>query len=173
MTELIAAHQNLLHQAARLLDRIDPASYTKPSAIFLNSAIGAHVRHCLEHYESLLRGVAQDRIDYDDRSRDQAVETQPAAARARLNSILTALEPFAHPPFPAVEEHTLMVRSAHDGGAGQWHASSIGRELQFLVSHTVHHFALIAGLCHVHGIGVESDFGIAPSTLRHRASCHA
>lgn len=41
------------------------------------------------------------------------------------------------------------------------------RELQFLLSHTVHHFALIATLLERFEIGVPEDFGIAPSTLKY------
>jgi hypothetical protein len=44
--------------------------------------------------------------------------------------------------------------------------SSISRELQVLSSHTVHHFALIAITLRMHGVEIESDFGMAPSTLR-------
>jgi hypothetical protein len=48
--------------------------------------------------------------------------------------------------------------------------SSISRELQVLSSHTVHHFALIAITLRVHGVEIDSDFGMAPSTLRYLAS---
>ncbi|NIP97468.1 MAG: hypothetical protein GWO24_30170, partial [Akkermansiaceae bacterium] len=44
----------------------------------------------------------------------------------------------------------------------------LGRELQFLVSHTVHHFAMIGGICRALGVALEDDFGVAPSTIRHR-----
>ena len=45
--------------------------------------------------------------------------------------------------------------------------SSISRELQVLSSHTVHHFALIAMTLRMHGVELDSDFGMAPSTLRY------
>ena len=48
--------------------------------------------------------------------------------------------------------------------------SSISRELQVLSSHTVHHFALIAMTLRMHGVEIDSDFGMAPSTLRYLAS---
>jgi hypothetical protein len=49
-------------------------------------------------------------------------------------------------------------------------SSTIGRELQSLSSHTVHHFALIAMSLRAMGIPVEEDFGVAPSTLRYRTA---
>jgi hypothetical protein len=48
--------------------------------------------------------------------------------------------------------------------------SSIGRELQALSSHTIHHFALIAITLRLHGFDVDQDFGMSPSTLRYQAS---
>lgn len=48
-----------------------------------------------------------------------------------------------------------------------WHTSSVGRELQFLVNHTVHHFAMIRGICQRAGNELDPDFGMALSTLRH------
>ena len=47
-------------------------------------------------------------------------------------------------------------------------SSTLGRELQFLVSHTVHHFAIIGAICHRMDIELAPTFGIAPSTLKHR-----
>lgn len=172
MTDLTEAHLHLLQQAADLLDAVGETAYTTPSPVFLNSSIGGHIRHCLEHYQSLLAGWPAGRIDYDDRSRDRTVETQPAAARQRLDTIRAALRRLDPSAF-LTDPDPLLVRSAHGSGEGEWHASSFGRELQFLVSHTVHHFAMIAGLCHLHGLPLPSGFGVAPSTLRYRATTHA
>ena len=63
------------------------------------------------------------------------------------------------------------VRTASSpDGAVAWQRSSVGRELQFLVSHTVHHSAMVAASCRVRGLPVSSDYGVAPSTQRHRAA---
>ena len=48
-----------------------------------------------------------------------------------------------------------------------------GRELLFLISHTVHHFALIAFMLRSFGIEPGDKFGVAPSTLRYRQDCQA
>jgi hypothetical protein len=46
-----------------------------------------------------------------------------------------------------------------------WSGTSVGRELQFLVSHTVHHYAVIAAMLRPQGVEPGADFGVAPSTL--------
>ena len=48
--------------------------------------------------------------------------------------------------------------------------SSISRELQVLSSHTIHHFAMIAMTLRFHGIEIDPEFGMAPSTLRYLAA---
>jgi hypothetical protein len=43
----------------------------------------------------------------------------------------------------------------------------MARELGMLLSHTVHHYALIAMLLRARGIEPPADFGVAPSTRAH------
>ncbi len=48
--------------------------------------------------------------------------------------------------------------------------SSVGRKLQVLSSHTIHHFTLMAMTLRALGVPVDPDFGMASSALRYRAS---
>jgi DinB superfamily len=171
MTELIQANLRLLDQTSDLLARLDSGTYVRPSPVFLNSAIGGHVRHCLEHYESLLHGLPAGRVNYDHRARDPGIETQPVLARARVLEIRARLSALGSSALP----DPIMVLMDHGGVSSHeaWQPTSAGRELQFLISHTVHHFAIIAGLCWLHGVPVSEEFGVAPSTVRHRTGCNA
>lgn len=52
--------------------------------------------------------------------------------------------------------------------------SSLMRELVFVGSHTVHHYALIKVIANDQGLQVSSNFGIAPATasfLRNEVEC--
>ena len=167
MTELIQANIQLLDQSRELLQRLDTTTYIKTSPIFLNSAIGGHMRHCLEHYQSLLSGIPDGRINYDHRARDPQVEADPQAAQARMMEITNQLAGLDADQLPKMI--TVLMDHGADSSGGIWQSSSLGREFQFLISHTIHHFALIAGLCRLHGVNICKDFGVAPSTLRHRA----
>lgn len=166
MKELIEANVLLLNQAAALLAGLPAPAYVKTSPMFLNAAIGGHMRHCLEHYHSLLRDLPEGAVDYDRRARDLVLETDVGMARAHLHTICERLAALHAKPAST----GLRVRMDPGGPEAEsaWQSSTLGRELQFLISHTVHHFALIAGLCHCHGLEVAKDFGYAPSTLRHR-----
>ena len=54
---------------------------------------------------------------------------------------------------------------AGDEELPDWSQSSLQRELQFLVSHSVHHYALIRELLRQSGFDAGEGFGVAPSTL--------
>jgi len=166
MNELIKANLLLLDQAAALLALLPADVYVRTSAIFSNASIGGHMRHCLEHYHCLLRDLAAGAVDYDRRARDTATETDAAVALARLHEICKALASLHSQP----GDLALRVRMDHGGAeaCSDWQASTLGRELQFLISHTVHHHALIAGLCNQHGQVLVAGFGFAPSTLRYQ-----
>ena len=67
-------------------------------------------------------------------------------------------------------ETELTVRSDTPAGAQGAEATSrstLHRELQFLVGHSVHHFALIALILRQEGFDPGREFGVAPSTLAH------
>ena len=103
-------------------------------------------------------------MDYDCRRRGTEVETNRQAAldviRRQEQQLLAfprtrsdgrcGLTVLVNRDLPPVEEST-----------------TVGRELAFLLSHTVHHNALIAVLVKTLGVTVPEDFGYAPSTLAH------
>ena len=67
-------------------------------------------------------------------------------------------------------DESVFVRQEGSGRGddARWMPSSRLRELDFLLSHTVHHQALTAIICRLVGVEVDEEFGVAPSTLRHR-----
>jgi hypothetical protein len=127
--------------------------------------VGAHLRHVIEHYESLIEAVSTRSVDYDRRPRDPALETTASLARKRLHALRQHLALWK-PDLLNVQVHVL----GQGGTLGDFNfrvMSSIGRELAFLASHAVHHFALLASHCQQHGIPTPAHFGKAPSTVAH------
>jgi uncharacterized damage-inducible protein DinB len=168
--DAVADNVALLRQGVALVARLGAQSFTGVSEHCPGGSVGAHVRHCLDFYVAFLDGVTEGRIDYDARERDAELETVPARALRVLEEIAARL----HALRAADRDAPLLVRgdgSAHDEGV--WTRSSIGRELQFLVSHTIHHFALIGFLLRANGHAVDGLFGVAPSTARHWESTGA
>lgn len=163
MTNLLLANCGLLQQGIDLLARHDDASYCRADAKTFGSGIGPHFRHVLDHYKSFLAGAADGFIDYDRRVRDTLMETDRGAALAEMAATRASLSVAELDLDAAVDVGV----SASISGPDYRSRSSVGRELQFLVSHTVHHYALIAIASRILGVRPDESFGVAPSTLKY------
>ena len=158
-----------LRQGIALMSQLNPEAYTRKHASCYDSSIGGHVRHNLDHFFCFRDGCKAGQVDYDARERDEFLETNPDYAASKMEELILFFESLAEMDL----DQPLKVKM--DSGAnheetGDWSESSIRRELQFLISHTIHHYALIATLCAGDGLELPKDFGIAPSTLRYRKS---
>lgn len=167
----IMADDNIayLQQAIGLLERLDDGLYTRTSPATYRSGIGGHVRHCVDHYTNFLAGRPAGRIDYDARARDPRIEQDRRVAVACLRAIITGLEELR----AAGADDSVQVKmdcGDDSDPASWWSQSTVGRELQFLVSHTVHHYALIGFILKSQGFDTGPEFGLAPSTIRFNRS---
>jgi hypothetical protein len=126
-------------------------------------SIGGHFRHNLDFIGSFLNGVAERRIDYSRRERDVCVERDRNYALERFELGERSLRSITDEVF----ESMLLVRSEID--AGRWYASSVAREIEFVLSHTIHHHALIAEKMKCLGLSAPEAFGVSSSTLRYWA----
>ncbi|MFN0179669.1 MAG: DinB family protein [Gemmatimonadales bacterium] len=159
---MIDANRRCLAQGIALLTTLTDDQFACPRGAW--SPVGAQYRHVLEHYQCLLEGVAGGRVDYDARRRDVTLEqsrTRALEVTADLEQGLAQL--IGRPASLALE---VQLRCDVDRG-DCWTASTLGRELQFLVSHSVHHYALIKLLLANDTIELDQEFGTAPSTLSH------
>lgn len=154
-----------LQQGSSLLRRIDDALYRQRLTAVFAGSIGSQVRHNLDFYASLLEGLSTGSIDYEARRRDTVIEASRDAAAVEIERICRELASVSRAP-PAL---LLRMRSDEDGRAA-WATTSLSRELDFLLSHTIHHYAIVAIMCRLMGVQPEADFGVAPSTLRYWAS---
>lgn len=162
---LVADNILLLEQCAEVLEGLPPGAYGASDERCLGGSIGGHVRHCLEHYGSFLAGLDAGQLDYEQRARDRRLQTQLGTACSALRGTAAAL---ARSLAFARLDRPLEVLAEGEASDGEATTSSIGRELGFLLSHTIHHCALIAVLMRLRGLATPPGFGVAPATLRHR-----
>lgn len=166
LTNLLAQTvKQILRQGVDLLGEIDDRLYTatEENSATCGGAIGGHFRHCIEFISCFLCGVESGRVDYETRARNQRIETEREFAIAEILQTIDALEGLSLPE----SGNKLLVKPEDFAGSEDfWCASSIERELEFLQSHTIHHYALIAFKLRALGFEVSPEFGIAPSTLR-------
>ncbi len=162
-------HDNveIVRQGIAALGRLGAELYARPAFPDGTGSIGSHYRHILDHYQAFFSGLESGRVDYDARERDPATETNIATARARAEATVRELTEIS----PDRLDRTIAVNTRTTSQVHQppeWAPCTVRRELAFLLSHTVHHYALINLLARAGGIELHASFGVAPSTLVHR-----
>jgi uncharacterized damage-inducible protein DinB len=166
---LIEMNLRSLREVIRLLERLDDAAYSTAPRDFAPQSAGRHLRHIVEFYQCFFEGLPSSHIDYDARRCDRAIERSRDCASAAIQSIIRLLETHSELRHEGIV--WVRVEDAESSGVREnFMQSSISRELQMLSSHTVHHFASIAMTLRMHGVRMDPDFGMAPSTLRYLAS---
>lgn len=155
---------SVLRQLAALLHAASDDQYTMKPVGVVNSSIGGHVRHCLDHVDALLAGICIGDMSYDDRQRGTDVESCRLAALQAIERQEQELHGILHLSI----DHPIRLKVLMAATAPSILVeTSLGRELAFVMSHTVHHNALIGVIAKVLGINVPERFGYAPSTLAH------
>jgi uncharacterized damage-inducible protein DinB len=155
----------LLDELDDLLGQVPPDVYRARFAADVSGSIGEHVRHCLDHVSALLGADPSTTLSYDRRQRGTAVETEPAAAVRQILQLKNAFDAWSSRSL----DDPISVRSiVTPSGDSVTVRSTLARELAFVVSHTIHHQALIGLLLAVHGQAVPERFGHSPSTPRRR-----
>ena len=173
MERLLEFNQHVLDQALAVVGAhaVPAAPQSAPqSATTFAGPVGAHLRHVVEHYEALVHGLNLGVVDYDDRPRDRQLETSPTLARDRLLGVRQVLGLWT----PDMLDRPVQVlgQAGITGDFDFCVTSSVGRELAFLASHAVHHFALLVEHLQRHGVPVPAHFGKAPGTVANEIATH-
>lgn len=143
--------------------------FTTPCPSLMNSTIGQHLRHNLDHFSAAI-GAFTDAspIDYDHRARGTPVESDPDEALRVVDSLRARLADRMDEPVADAPVTVRVMLTA--GGEEAALRSTLSRELAFASHHAVHHHAMMAAIAHAHGVPVPPGFGKAPSTLNHESA---
>jgi uncharacterized damage-inducible protein DinB len=151
----------LLHQLRKLIERLDDDTYRVPAPGRTSGGVGGHVRHCLDHVSALLASTQTGVCAYDRRARGTEVEHSRAAAVAAIQSLSGELCGLGA---DALARPVDVETQVDEDGTTFVAPSSVCRELAFVMSHTVHHNAIIGQLLGARGVEPGARFGLAPST---------
>jgi uncharacterized damage-inducible protein DinB len=157
--EIIEQGQDYLNSLIN--EKNDSAYRDVFSPLFMSSA-GAHMRHIIDHYLALISGLQVGKVDYDVRHRHSNVEQEPKLALDKLNQISHWLKSLASTDLTRALTLSTEV-SIHEQKV-QSVPTSLARELVFVGSHAVHHYAMIAQISQHQGKALPNSFGIAPAT---------
>ena len=163
---MLSPLREVLDQGLNLLEALDEASYTTKIPKASNASIGAHYRHCLDHFGSLLEGIDDGFIDYDARKRDPLLETDRGAAVEMTRFLIHQAEKLDQ----ACLKKSVRIRCkiSYESQEVPTIDSNVDREIMFCISHAIHHYALIGMMCRLLEIPLPEGFGVAPSTIKHQ-----
>lgn len=157
---LIESNIKALDEGLELLASIKQEHFTHSCKPTFHSTIGAHFRHVLEHYRCIVSQIEQSEVNYDLRERDQLLECDLSYAVSALQELRTAISNLNDQAF--AKSYTIL-----DQQVGTPINTSLERELLFLQSHTLHHYAMIGGMVRILGMNTDADFGVAIATRVH------
>ncbi|WP_317931341.1 DinB family protein [Halioxenophilus sp. WMMB6] len=159
MKALLEATQANLQQLRALIVAVAADDYARPCA-GASSGVGTHVRHILDHYRALRAGLASGCVDYNCRSRGSVIEQEPAAALSQLTQLQAWLAEGVWQEEPLEIETEISVAASVNLRL----ASSLSRELCYLINHTVHHLAYSRLVAAQLGYELDTRLGLAPAT---------
>lgn len=157
---LLQANITALNEGSELLNLLDAEKYTKGYKPAFHSTIGAHFRHVLEHYRCFFGQLASGTFCYDRRERDALLERDIDYANRTIVELIEQLE--------TIDVKTCQATySIEDEQLDSCIETTVQRELLFLQSHTVHHYAIIGAMARAFGMRPEDEFGVAIATRTH------
>lgn len=163
----IADNVDLIRQGIAAIAIVGPDAYRGAPGADAASPIGAHFRHVLDHYLAFLDGLSTGVLNYDIRQRDPRAERDTAAATRTAEDITLRMEQITD--LQLSQSIQISSNVIEDGkSVVDWSGSTVQRELMYLLSHTVHHYAIIRLLATQAVSRLDADFGVAPSTIAHR-----
>lgn len=164
----LIVHQafNLLEQKRSILNIIKPEDYIKKDPSIFNASVGGHIRHSLDHFNTLLSASDKDGsgvVNYDERARNTNIEINPQAALDQIDILQRAIRTIDL-------EKSIFVTFMGDEKTFKTYKikSTVQRELSFVSHHAVHHLSTIKLI--MNNLSYEfpknSPIGIALSTAK-------
>lgn len=149
-----------LIKGIHLLKILSENEYSDSSIGPYYSSIGCHIRHVLDIYSCIFKGLENNFIDFSVRERNESVEKETLAGIEYFEIVIEQLKKIKK------EDFQTIVKVSDDMGFGNETASStIAAVLMQAQSHTLHHYATIGYLIYQLGIELpDAMFGYNPTT---------
>lgn len=154
----------ILQQLQAVIACLRDEQYAMRPVGVVESSLGGHVRHCLDHVRALLAGIETGTLDYDRRDRGTLIESDRAAALDAIKSLRNRLSRFDDVGLDREIKLSVMMTS---DGPPMLVGTTAGREIAYVLSHTIHHNALIGTMVKILGGWLPDRFGYAPATIAH------
>ncbi|MCB1665488.1 MAG: hypothetical protein KDI28_06885 [Pseudomonadales bacterium] len=157
------ALSNALDQLQLILTELNRLPTQLGNEVYLDANVGRHLRHVLDHAEALKQALDTGLVDYDQRDRGNAVETDRLMAMQQLSLLRLWVQT------EDLDNRRIAVASEIDCDNTQrmQFDSNLHREILYVINHTIHHAAHIKLALKQFGIALPDAIGIAPGTATH------
>ena len=158
---------HVLEQLRESVSQMTNEEFTTPVVALNGSTIGQHCRHTIEFFTCLQSGYTTGLVDYDKRRRAIRIESDTDHSAKMIDAILSWLRLHNR-------DRQLKITVTYDdsGDSSEVLDTTFYRELVYNIEHAIHHMALIkVGIRETcPHVTVDQSYGVAVSTLRHRAN---
>jgi len=158
---LNAIEKNLL-RGLKLLESISDYEYSNKNIAPYYSSIGEHIRHILDVFSCILKGIETKKIDLTARERNKVTEKFTIEGIFYCKNILTQLK-----KINTNDLNTIVSVTDNLGLGKETMKYTLGGILNQAHSHAIHHFASLGYITHQLNIPLpDKDFGFNPTTPR-------
>jgi hypothetical protein len=152
-----------LKSLSNLLLLLNDQQYNQKIAFLGNASIGGHSRHIIELLKCVTDGYNTGTVDYLNRVRDLAIETDKLLAMQELSLMAEKVK--------QSDKRMNLVIECDEESASNFVATTYFREIVYNAEHAIHHLALIrVALKEMKLEIVGDDFGMAYSTIKYLAT---
>ena len=159
---MIDAIEKNLQRGIKLLNTISDEQYSDCSVPPYYSSIGNNMRHILDVFSCIFKGIDNGVIDFSNRERNELAQMKTDAGITYFRQIIDQLK-LVNP-----EDFDKIVKVTDDLGTGKITTNyTLSSALVQAHSHTIHHYASIGLIIEKLGIELpDADFGYNPTTPR-------
>jgi len=159
---MISAIEKNLQRGIKLLNTISDEQYSDNSVGPYHSTIGGHMRHVLDVFSCIFKGLDISFVDFSIRERNELAEKQTNKGIEYFEEVILQLKKIN------TEDFNNQIQVSDDMGLGKETANyTIAAALMQAHSHAIHHFASIGYLIYQLEIQLpDADFGFNPTSIK-------
>jgi hypothetical protein len=139
---LLASATHVLQEIEDCLVRLTEDQFARPLPILHGNSVGRHVRHMLEFFQCLDQAVETGLLNYDLRTRNLRMETEPAFTCLQIRLLMERIAGYSDAEIQMEVDYGLGITRIQ---------TTVFRELVYNIEHSVHHQAILK-------IGIETAF---------------
>lgn len=160
MRKLIDSSVSTLSKSKLILSELSDEQLCRSDVHPYSASVGSHIRHILDFYSCIFKGLEEGEVDLTARKRDKKVEQNCSVAMVTVENTIKRLNGLID------QQADKQLKVYDDLGKGKICIDyTLGALLAQANSHTIHHYAIISYLMQKIGASVnDASFGYNPTT---------